>query len=71
MRSQTETDLVITELFQGSAGQAAIGDMDAAVQTLPGMTDLRLFADACSAALARRAAGHTRPLPAAALIPHR
>lgn len=53
VRPQAETDFVVTALFDGEDGAAAIAGMDETVAALPGLDGLRVFADAAAAARAR------------------
>lgn len=54
VRPQSETDFVITALFDGDAARSALDDMDATVAALPGLEGLTVYADAVAAARARQ-----------------
>jgi hypothetical protein len=50
VRPQAETDYVATWVFSNPAGRRAIADMDATMAALPGLSGLRIFADAVAQA---------------------
>lgn len=54
VRPQSETDFVITALFDGEAARSALDDMDATVAALPGLEGLTVYADAVAAARQRQ-----------------
>lgn len=53
VRPQSETDFVITALFDGEAARSTLEDMDATVAALPGLEGLTVYADAVAAARQR------------------